>query len=136
MSSLELYCTSSSSYEVVSSAFWFSAMGKINYMNTLKLPLMFKNVDTYILQSHHFVQVHMHPPEMGKILVLCVEHKLFCLWSLLSLQLVTSMQVVSPTLWWGKKIHWSLACRIISNTIDFPHDKSHIISMATSHNYA
>lgn len=35
-----------------------------------------------------------------------------------------------------RKIGWSLPCRIISNTIDFPHDKSPIISIATSHNYA
>lgn len=34
------------------------------------------------------------------------------------------------------KIQRSLLCRIISNTIDFPHDKSHILSIATSHNYA
>lgn len=39
----------------------------------------------------------------------------------------------------NRRVKWipeSLVPRIISNTIDFPHDKSHKISIATSYNYA
>ena len=36
----------------------------------------------------------------------------------------------------GKWIPESLVWRLISNTIDFRHDKSYKVSIATSHNYA